>query len=94
MKLTTIILMRTRFDFKKVCYSLGNNYTFMKTIKIHYVLKGIDENPYTRIRKRGSQQNATQFGTYSFSLHLHEIMCKMCTEPKRGGGYAVHLAQQ
>ena len=33
---------------------------FIKTMKIHYVLKGIHENPKTRITKKRSQQQTTR----------------------------------
>ena len=34
---------------------------FIKTMKIHYALEGIHENPETRITKKRQQQNATHF---------------------------------
>ena len=35
----------------------------IKIMKIHYVLKGVDENPETRIRKKGHNKNEGQFGS-------------------------------
>ena len=46
----------------------------MKNIKIHYVLNGIKENPCTRITKKGSRQQIPRFATYSFSLHLKDMI--------------------
>ena len=44
-KLAAIILTQATLNFQNVYDSLGNNNSFIKTMKIHYVLKGIDENP-------------------------------------------------
>ena len=46
MKLTAITLKQTRLNFQNVYYPFGNTNSFLQTtIKIHYVLKGFDENP-------------------------------------------------
>ena len=67
---------------------------FIKTMKVHYVLKGIHENPETRITKKRAQQQKTLPGGYRsytrFSLKVDE----MCTSPKRKRPDVVHLAQQ
>ena len=39
---------------------------FIKTMKIHYVLKGTNGNPETRTTKKGSQQQTTTLATSSF----------------------------
>ena len=43
---------------------------FMKTMKIHYVLKGINENPETRITKKRSRQ---QFSRESCSENAKNV---------------------
>ena len=40
-----IILMPARLNLQNVCNSLGKMTVLIKTMKIHYVLNGIDENP-------------------------------------------------
>ena len=37
---------------------------FIKTMKIHYVLKGINENPCTKTMKKRLRQQKTKFGVY------------------------------
>ena len=44
-KVAAIILTQATLNFQNVYDSLGHNDSFYKTIKNHYVLKGIRENP-------------------------------------------------
>ena len=43
---------------------------FIKTMKIHYVLNGIHENPETRSMKKASQQQKTPVGTSGFRCRI------------------------
>ena len=54
---------------------------FIKTMKIHYVLKGINENPQTRITKKRSRQQNSQSATSSFYLDFTDTFCKMYEIP-------------
>ena len=60
-------------------------------MKIHYVLKGIHENPWTRImKKRLRQQKGGNRFAAGFSIKVDDVF----TEPKRKAPDVVHLAQR
>ena len=94
MKFTAVILMQTRLTFEHVCNSLEDNKGFANTMKIHYVLKGLCVNPKTRITKKRSQQKGALVAPHRFVGGSSKQVEEICTESKREGGYAVHLAQQ
>ena len=50
-------------------------------MKIHYVLKGIYENPQTRITKKRSRQQKSQSGVSSFYFGFTATFCKMYENP-------------
>ena len=54
---------------------------FIKTMKIHYVLKGINENPCTRMTKKRSRQQRARITTPSFYLDFTDTFCKMYEIP-------------
>ena len=58
----------------------------MKTMKIHYVLKGSHENPETRNNKKTQQQQTTTPGTSGFCLDLVDTFVGKCNgaQARRG----------
>ena len=54
---------------------------FIKTMKMHYALKEVDENPCTRITKKGARQQKAHVATSSFYLDFTDTVCKMYENP-------------
>ena len=54
---------------------------FIKTMKIHYVLKGINGETHTGSTKKRSRQQKAGIGRYSFCLHFTDTFCKMYEIP-------------
>ena len=54
---------------------------FIKTMKIHYVLKGINGETHTGSTKKRSRQQKARIGTSSFYLGFTDTFCKMYEIP-------------
>ena len=55
-------------------------------MKMHYLLKGSHENPYTRTTKKRSQQHKTRSATYDFCLDFVDTCVGKCNgaQARRG----------
>ena len=67
-------------------------------MKIHYVLKGFDVNPWTRITKKRSRQQTTQSATYGFGYRIlyksvwdvHKSQAKMAVRGPPGSTIIIY----